>query len=155
MKFDSWVAMLRLQKSNPDTSDKAPSHVPENDVEEVYKVAEMALPADQQPDPGLSTKEVSDYVASWVLPFSRACRIATTHRRFFLTEKDNMGLAPLHARPGDIVVVLYGCALPVILRPTEGHFEFVGQTYIHGWMTGEAVDLAEKGELEDKWFVIH
>jgi hypothetical protein len=71
------------------------------------------------------------------------------HRCFYLTEKENMGLAPLHTRSGDLVVVLYGCALPVILRPVGGCFELVGQGYIHRWMTGEAVDLAEKGELEE------
>lgn len=56
-------------------------------------------------------------------------------------------------REGDILAVLDGGKVPVILRQVEGdnlHFKFVGTTYVHGYMSGEAKIAVENGELETK-----
>lgn len=51
-----------------------------------------------------------------------------------------MGLAPMAAQIEDIICILYGCSVPVVLRPHKGGFQFVGECYIHGMMDGEAVE---------------
>ncbi|KAH7409873.1 hypothetical protein DE146DRAFT_328611 [Phaeosphaeria sp. MPI-PUGE-AT-0046c] len=57
-----------------------------------------------------------------------------------------VGFAPPKTEDGDIVVILFGCSVPVILRPlSDGsddvcEYQFVGEAYIHGKMDGEALD---------------
>ena len=66
-------------------------------------------------------------------------REASDLRRLFLTESDLLGVGPPTMQAGDIVVVLYGCKLPFILRPLgklgEGTHAFVGECYVHGIST--------------------
>lgn len=60
------------------------------------------------------------------------------------------GLCPPDTIKGDDVCILFGCSVPVILRPSqlptgEIKYKLVGEAYIHGKMNGEAVyDLEEK-----------
>ena len=45
--------------------------------------------------------------------------------------------------PGDMIVILYGCTMPAILRKKRDkidEYEFVDLCYIHGIMDGEAVE---------------
>jgi hypothetical protein len=50
------------------------------------------------------------------------------------------GLGSRYTREGDIVCLLYGCSVPVVLRPVgESHHEVVGECYIHGKMDGESI----------------
>lgn len=57
-----------------------------------------------------------------------------------------VGFAPPKTEQGDIIAILYGCSVPVILRPTYNgsdnidEFQFVGEAYIYGKMDGEALD---------------
>lgn len=57
-------------------------------------------------------------------------------------EEQLFGLAPEKAKVGDLVCVLLGCSVPVILRPSvreseaQAHYEFVGESYVHGKMNG-------------------
>lgn len=78
------------------------------------------------------------------------------HKRFFVTEKGLIGVAPANVKVGDIVCVLFGGHVPFGLRPVEGSdcFELVEEIYLHGFMDGKAVDMAHKGELEEKEFRI-
>ncbi|KAF2711624.1 hypothetical protein K504DRAFT_480599 [Pleomassaria siparia CBS 279.74] len=58
-----------------------------------------------------------------------------------------VGLGPPKAQSGDVIVILYGCSVPVILRPSDSDSEtgepewygFVGEAYIYGKMDGEAM----------------
>jgi hypothetical protein len=55
----------------------------------------------------------------------------------------------------DVVALLFGCSVPVILRPRKGAdgYELVGETYVHGIMNGEAF---EGSGMEDvQWINIH
>lgn len=63
-----------------------------------------------------------------------------------------LGLGPADSRPGDQIWLLAGGRTPYILRPldsssTEGkkHFHFVGESYVHGIMFGEAMKDVEVG----------
>lgn len=51
------------------------------------------------------------------------------------------GLGPDTVSPGDLVCVLFGCTVPVILRRVgdSGHHILVGDAFIPGCMSGEAV----------------
>ncbi|KAG4440760.1 hypothetical protein IFR05_003747 [Cadophora sp. M221] len=86
--------------------------------------------------------------------FAISCYMAAKNRRFFMTNNNHMGLAPLQSQPGDIVAVLYGCNLPVILRPVDIYYEFVGPADVLGFEKGEAIDLVKAGELKETWFEI-
>jgi hypothetical protein len=42
--------------------------------------------------------------------------------------------------PGDKVVVLFGAELPFILRQDkDGHYQVIGEAYVHGVMDGEVM----------------
>ncbi|KAH7081212.1 heterokaryon incompatibility protein-domain-containing protein [Paraphoma chrysanthemicola] len=58
-----------------------------------------------------------------------------------------VGFAPDKTEAGDIIVIMFGCSTPVILRRTYNssltepdEYQFVGEAYIHGKMGGEAFD---------------
>lgn len=71
-------------------------------------------------------------------------------RRFFETrvpgiqgQEPLLGLGSSKLKPGDLVCILFGCSVPVLLRPkTKGDnptYSFIGECYIHGMMDGEAI----------------
>ena len=63
-----------------------------------------------------------------------------------------VGLEPMTAREDDCVVVLLGCAMPVVLRDSDGHWELVGEIYVDGIMFGEAMDEFTKGDYYERDF---
>jgi hypothetical protein len=77
-------------------------------------------------------------------------------RRLITTEKGYIGMAINKARQGDLLVVALGATVPFVLRPNEqdGTYAFVGETYIHGIMEGEAINALEAGQYSLKDFVI-
>jgi hypothetical protein len=56
------------------------------------------------------------------------------NRRFILTGRGYMGLAPLPVRESDMVGIIFGCKTPCILRKTdqEKHYKYLGATAILG-----------------------
>jgi hypothetical protein len=61
-------------------------------------------------------------------------------RRFFITRKGFLGLAPPEAARGDIIVVFLGAPVPQVLRKNnDGYYTLVGECYVHGIMGGEAL----------------
>jgi len=71
------------------------------------------------------------------------------------TEKGYVGNALELTRRGDIVCILFGCKMPVILRPKGRHFIFIGECYIHGLMFGEAIDGLRDGKFFVEEFDLH
>ena len=77
-------------------------------------------------------------------------------RLFFTTKDGYMGLGPCtdltRTKTGDRICVVYGCCSPYVIRPmtSEGQdcYELVGETYVHGLMEGEALNMDEI--LEEK-----
>lgn len=81
----------------------------------------------------LSSKDDWNKYTKWVRD---VCR----NRSFFLTTQGSVGLAPLSARPGDVICVFLGCDSTILLRPTGIHlYQVVGQSYMPGANTGEAL----------------
>lgn len=81
---------------------------------------------------------------------------STTSRRFVRTEKGYIGVVPSHTEVGDEIVALRGSqVLHVVsallnqglVSSDDSMYGFVGESYLHGGMDGEAVRVAfEKGE---------
>lgn len=66
------------------------------------------------------------------------------YRRFGRTKHGRMGWAPRAAEAGDLICVFDGMALPYAVRPkreTEGVYELVGECFISGLMSGQAMDM--------------
>ncbi|KUJ14395.1 HET-domain-containing protein [Mollisia scopiformis] len=97
-----------------------------------------------------NSKEVTEKAK---LAFLRRVQAVTWNRKFMLTERDNIGLAPPEAMVGDMIVLLWGCSVPVILRELQprkvkkdgrlddGKYKLIGECYIHGIMNGEFLEV--------------
>jgi hypothetical protein len=84
--------------------------------------------------------------------------VIANHRAVFHTTTGHIGLGPRCAQPGDVVTILYGCKLPMVMRPLpglpEGSYRLLGASYVYGIMDGEAVWRHEEMGLEDVIFRI-
>ena len=65
------------------------------------------------------------------------------HHRFCISSSSILGLLPDTVKQGDKICILLGCSLPVILRPVDDHYIFIGSAYVDGYMTGEAMERLE------------
>ncbi|KAF2162445.1 hypothetical protein M409DRAFT_27070 [Zasmidium cellare ATCC 36951] len=80
----------------------------------------------------------SEHDIQW--KFKKAATLRDMARRLAVTESGHVGIVPQQAQKGDLVCVLYGCSVPVILRPlAKGQYRLVGECYLQGFMEGEAV----------------
>ncbi|KAM5430272.1 hypothetical protein McanMca71_007249 [Microsporum canis] len=65
-------------------------------------------------------------------------------RRLFVTRDRFLGLGPAGMAEGDEVWVLPGAGAAFVLRKTVGlQYKFIGESYVHGVMDGEAADGRE------------
>jgi len=71
-----------------------------------------------------------------------ACRILTTDEGY-------VGMGPCRVQPGDQVWVLIGCSIPLVLRSCEKSqtYEVIGECYLDGYMSGEALKDLPAGRL--------
>lgn len=71
-------------------------------------------------------------------PFANAIT-AFLDRRLFRSVKGFLGLCPASSDVGDSVWVLPNAKVPFVLRPRKntGHYELLGEAYLHGCMNGE------------------
>jgi hypothetical protein len=63
-------------------------------------------------------------------------------RRFFITKDGYFGLGPPDTQSGDRLALLFGSAVPFVLRKVSAdsgrvQWKLVGETYVHGMMRGE------------------
>ena len=80
--------------------------------------------------------------------FSRVAGRHCSNRRFFASEKGYYGIGPQVMWQGDVCCVLFGARVPFILRPVQGRmYQLLGESYVHGTMRGEVVNLWKKGIL--------
>ncbi|KAK4166243.1 heterokaryon incompatibility protein 6, OR allele [Cladorrhinum sp. PSN259] len=100
----------------------------------------MALKVDKRPDLFKSLGFLGHLQSTWkslggFFPFMNK----VTDRRVGSTQKGYLCLLPKHTEIGDQVAILKGGRVPVVLRPhSDGSFQFVGETYVHGIMDGAA-----------------
>ncbi|KAF7877182.1 hypothetical protein EAF04_000867 [Stromatinia cepivora] len=85
------------------------------------------------------------------------------HIQFATTKNGLYCLATDNVLDGDFVVVLNGGKVPAVLRKRTGNSEgskdkceyiLVGPAYVHGFMDGEAMTLADEGRLQKEEFVL-
>ncbi len=69
----------------------------------------------------------------------------------FVTETGYVGIGRPETVVGDEVHLVQGSDTPFVLRKTDGHYELIGETYVHGIMDGELVD----DNTEFEWVQIH
>ncbi|PWY63832.1 HET-domain-containing protein [Aspergillus eucalypticola CBS 122712] len=63
--------------------------------------------------------------------------------------EDWFGICPRNTSYNDKVCILFGCSVPVILRPVKKDaYKLIGEAYVHGAMSGEVVRTMEKEALE-------
>jgi hypothetical protein len=68
-----------------------------------------------------------------------------TGRSYFLASTGIIGLAPNITEEGDLICILFGCSVPVILRKEENDYILIGESYVDGFMHGEAMKGFENG----------
>lgn len=109
----------------------------------------------------INTKNlIAEYEAesSLVVDFLRRVQAVIWNRKFLTCAKgDWVGLAPMAAQTGDVVTVLYGCSVPVLLRPVKEmgslvYWNVVGECYVHGIMDGEMVRDDPQAMDRDEYF---
>ncbi|KAI0403750.1 heterokaryon incompatibility protein-domain-containing protein [Xylaria palmicola] len=74
--------------------------------------------------------------------------------RLTVTCSGRIGMAAKKANKGDLVCVLYGCSVPILLRPSgdeDNTFTLVGECFIDGFMEGAGL---EQRNFEEREFCI-
>lgn len=88
---------------------------------------------------------------------------AVTWERSFAVSRDNVYLiVPAKTKTNDKICLLYGCSVPVILRPLgrrcNNIFTLVGECFMHGCMNRELMqgrdDADKAGDRSDKMFTL-
>jgi hypothetical protein len=102
-----------------------------------------------------STLNLEEWIESCAMIYRHGCKPCINNQRFCTTENKYMGLFPKDTQVGDLVCVLFGCGMPVILRPYKDGYQFIGEAYVHGWMDGEAMRRYYFGKLSAKTFKIY
>lgn len=75
--------------------------------------------------------------------------ISIQYRRLVTTQTGFLGLVPEETQQGDVIAVMYGCNFPVVLRPDGDRFKVVGECYVDGLMSGEAMEAKDRGEYQE------
>ncbi|KAL9943215.1 hypothetical protein D7B24_002947 [Verticillium nonalfalfae] len=115
---------------------------PDHDV----SIESLKLVLEQQEDSKRTSSSYDYSTLVYVTQLIATCK----GRSFFTTQEGYIGLGPKYTKPGDKVYVVLGCDVPLILRdrhsggdranlPGEPEFEVVGDSYVHGLMSGEAL----------------
>jgi serine/threonine protein kinase len=99
-------------------------------------------------DPGKSQR---------VVEFSKRVQTVVCNRRSFVcwtnTDEKLVGVGPESMQLGDKIALLFGCAVPVILRKlepseNEAYFTLIGDCYVHGVMDGQALHGKDEVEID-------
>lgn len=89
-----------------------------------------------------STEERFDYSAPASLhplwtALEHSAGQACFERFVFTTSGGYLGIGSSTMEPGDKVVILLGCKVPVILRPFDQGYKVIGESCVDGMMYGE------------------
>ncbi|KAL6355132.1 hypothetical protein LRP88_11378 [Fusarium phalaenopsidis] len=114
-----------------------------------YDVTQMSR---ETPEQDAARNEILQtfYKLGFDLSWIQEVMDAYCERRFFVTDSGHMGLGHHDVLEGDLIVAVLGLRWPCVLRPkSENHddgFEFIGEAYCHGLMSGEAIQELPKDE---------
>lgn len=77
--------------------------------------------------------------------FVHMYKVMEIGKRLSITKAGRLAWCPQACRKGDTIAVLAGGRVPYVLRKNEDDtYRFLGDSYVHGVMDGEAVDAMEK-----------
>ncbi|KAF7191887.1 Heterokaryon incompatibility protein 6, OR allele [Pseudocercospora fuligena] len=89
--------------------------------------------------------------------FATCLAAISKRRKFFSTRGGKIGIGPSDAQPGDLVVMIFYCPTPYLIRQSDtvpGQWHFVGEVFISGYMYGEVLEMFDRGEVkETKWTI--
>ena len=68
-------------------------------------------------------------------------------RCFLITESGKMGIGPSASKVGDSVALLSSGGVPYIIRRDGDNWLMVGESHVHGVMSGEAIEDYLVGRL--------
>ena len=109
-------------------------------------------------DPQSESTQTSNDRLSEVRNFAVSVQSACDGRRYFSTKGGRIGLGPGDCLPGHLVCVVYNTSVQYILRLKEQSNEriyiFIGESYVHGLMSAEGLDLRDMGEAVEDRFVL-
>ncbi|KAI1272818.1 heterokaryon incompatibility protein-domain-containing protein [Xylaria sp. FL0933] len=89
------------------------------------------------------------------LDFMHVLRCVTRRRRFFTTAAGRIGIGPSNTEPGDQLRVVFYCSTPFLMRPaSEGRSRLIGETYVHGLMYGEAIEMFRRKQLKETQWIL-
>jgi hypothetical protein len=97
----------------------------------------------------LNTQHLVDHRSSTIVQqYLKRVQNVVWKRRLIVTAKQSfLGLAPPEAKENDLIFILFGCSVPVVLRPKyesgDDCYTFIGECYINGVMNGEALRSQE------------
>ncbi|PMD49009.1 hypothetical protein L207DRAFT_477718 [Hyaloscypha variabilis F] len=97
----------------------------------------------------------SEEESSLIVDFLQRVQSIIWNRKLLVSKENRwLGLAPTAAEEGDVICVLYGCSVPVLLRPVKEEervvaWLLVGECYVHGIMDGEAIEAADMYREEE------
>jgi hypothetical protein len=77
------------------------------------------------------------------------------NRSLVVTSNGCIGISPLDTQAEDNVAIVFGGGVPYIIRKYDDAFLFVGDSYIHGLMNGEAVQKLREGQLREEVLEFH
>ncbi|KAF2197295.1 hypothetical protein GQ43DRAFT_444377 [Delitschia confertaspora ATCC 74209] len=77
-------------------------------------------------------------------------------RRLLITNEGLLGMAPCHARKGDVVAIIFGCSIPLVLRrlSTRDAWLVIGECYVDAYMNGEVRREVRRGERVVRQFTL-
>lgn len=112
---------------------------------EVLKETGHVIPESYRQHQGLSDEERLRF---WQNDSLIAVALRASRRRFIVTKKGYLGLAPPNSKLGDAVVIILGLSVPAILRRKDQAWHFVGESFITGIMDGEVLAHGPSQQVE-------
>ncbi|KAE9362832.1 HET-domain-containing protein [Stipitochalara longipes BDJ] len=121
----------------------------------IVVLAEELYPEEKIDTQLAALKTKYDIPKNWVKNILIGICVAIQHRRLFISCSNRIGLGPETIGSGEVISILLGCSVPVILRPKDGHYIFLGEAYFHGYMYGKAMDELGEGKFQLESFEIY
>jgi hypothetical protein len=94
------------------------------------------------------TDDDSEFTSAFHESMGSLYQVILTHGSYIGRSRDLV-------QAGDIACILLGCAVPMILRPIDGHYELVAEAYVPGIMHGEAMTALKEGRKVLREFELH
>ncbi|RYP74498.1 hypothetical protein DL771_002972 [Monosporascus sp. 5C6A] len=142
-----------------------------------YKRACLRCLVNDTPNGHIATKDILERSPPGIMPdYIKRVQAVTWNRVVFEAKEAGdagteklVGIGPPFTERNDLVCILFGCSVPVIIRPwvsfqrstsptaarrkpKEGekpdYYEFLGEAFVYGKMDGQAVSAMDRNQLE-------